>query len=507
MDAPMLINRRTFMNTTRTSLGCAAFEESILDLARARQAAPLSELSFYDATSLTRLIRSKQITALEVVEDAIRKIEAINPKLNAVIHKTYERARQLAPNAARDGPFSGVPFLVKDNATIAGIRLTRGSRAMRDNVPDRTAPFFSATENAGLVLVGVTNMPELGLIDGVENVLYGATHNPWNLEYSPGGSSGGSAACVAAGVLPLAHGTDGGGSLRIPASHCGLFGLKVSRGRCSHGAFANPSWPRLVDGCLSRTVRDTALYLSVTEDANTALPRLGFLSGKSSKRLKIAVMVDGMQGQLPDPEVRKAIETTAELCRQLGHLVDEARPPVDQSELSAAAQRLGAVEVAKAVDAIAKTTGLIRLEDGFESRALGLREQALSRGPFDQQIAAALPMLRAGTALLDGFFQRWDALLTPVVSKPVFKIGMRDQARFSFQALEENLRDYVAYTSLHNICGTPAMSVPLNWDASGLPLGSQFAARAGREAILLELAYELEEARPWTGKRPPVFVT
>jgi amidase len=376
------------------------------------RAAPRSDLSSYDAMGLAELIRTKQIAPGDAVEDTIRKIEAVNPTLNAVIYKTYDRARQRTVEGIGNGPFAGVPFLVKDNATIAGVRLTRGSRAQRDNVPDKTAPFFVAAENAGLILIGVTNMPEMGLIDGTENVLYGPTHNPWNLDYSPGGSSGGSAACVAAGVLPLAHGTDGGGSIRIPASHCALFGLKASRGRLLPGNFATPAWPRLVDAGLSRTVRDTSMYLSVVEDPNAQLPKLGFVAAKSPKRLKIAVMYEGMQGQSPDPQIKKAIVDTAQLCQQLGHTVDEGKPPLDQAKLSAAAGQVGAVEVAKAVDAIAKAKGLTRLEDGFESRALGLREEAMRKGPFDEQVATALPILEAATTTLDQFLQQWDVLLT-----------------------------------------------------------------------------------------------
>jgi amidase len=214
-----------------------------------------------------------------------------------------------------------------------------------------------------------------------------------------------------------------------------------------------------------------------------------------------------MQGQSPHPEVKKAVSDTAQLCQQLGHTVEEGKPPLDQAKLGAAAQQVGAVEVAKAVDAIAKAKGLTRLEDGFESRALGIREEAMRKGPFEEQVATALPILEAGTATLDQFFQQWDVLLTPVLRAPVYKIGMRDQTKFPYQELRDIARDYVAYTGLHNICGTTAMSVPLNWDTDGLPIGSQFAARTGAEATLLALAYELEEARPWATKRPPLFVT
>ena len=465
-----------------------------------------SEFSRYDALGLAELVRTNQVTPAELVEDAIRKIEALNPRLNAVICKTYDHARQRASEVARDGVFGGVPFVVKDNATIGGIPSTRGSRAMRDNIPDKSAPFFAAAARAGFVLVGVTNMPEMGLIDGTENVLYGPTRNPWNLAYSPGGSSGGSAACVAAGIVSLAHGTDGGGSIRIPASHCGLFGLKASRGRLLPGNFANATWPRLVEGALSRTVRDTAAFLSATEDREAPLPKLGVVSSKSPRRLKIAVMFEGMQGQAPHPNVRKAVVDAAQLCRELGHTIVEAKLPLDQSALSDVAQQVAAIDVAKTVDAIARAKGIVRLEDGFESRALGLREKALRKGPFDRQIAAALPILKAGAAALDRFFQQWDIMLSPVLREPIFKTGMRNQAKFSFTELDDMLRDYVAYTSLHNICGTTAMSVPLHWDTDGLPIGIQFSARGGAETILLALAHELEKARPWADRRPAMFV-
>jgi len=507
----MAFNRRDVLRMSSSSAALMGFGQILASLVpgltRRAIAAPLSDLSSYDAVGLAELIRTKQITPREAIEDTIRKIEAINPKLNAVIYKTYDQARQRASEPMANGPFAGVPFLVKDNATIAGVRLTRGSRALRDNVPDKTAPFFAAAERAGFILLGVTNMPEMGLIDGTESALYGPTRSPWNLDYSPSGSSGGSAACVAAGVLPLAHGTDGGGSIRMPASHCGLLGLKASRGRLLPGGFGAPAWPRLVDGGLSRTVRDTAMYLSVVEDPDTQLPRLGFVSSKSPRRLRIAVMYEDLIGQAPHPEVTKAVAETAQLCRELGHTTEEAKPPLDQIKLHRAAGRVGAVEVAKTIDAIAKAKGITNLEDGFESRALGQREEAMRNGPFEEQIAAALPILQDGTAALDQFFQQWDLLLTPVVREPVFKIGMRDQKKFAFKELNEITNDYMGYTRLHNICGTTAMSVPLHWDSNGLPIGSQFAARMGAEASLLALAYELEEVRPWASKRPPTFVT
>jgi amidase len=395
-------------------------------------AASISDLSQFDAMGLAELIRTGQVTPRDVLDDTIRKIEAVNPTLNAVILKSYDRAQQCAAQPLGRGSFAGVPLLIKDNAAVAGLRLTRGSRALSDNVADWTAPFFTAAERAGFIVVGVTNMPEMGLIDGTENVLYGPTRNPWNLDYSPGGSSGGSAACVGAGVLPLAHGTDGGGSIRILASHCGLFGLKASRGRLLPGQFGAPAWPRLVEGCISRTARDTAMYLNAMEDPNTRLQKLGFVSGKSPQRFKIAVSYEGMLGQHPHPEVAEAITNTAQLCRELGHSIDEINLPLDQRKLHSAAQIVMAIEVTRAVDAIVNAKGIRRLEDHFESRALGLREQAIRNGAFEEKIALALPTLQVAARVLDRFFQQWDVLLTPVVSAPVFKIGMRDQTKYSF---------------------------------------------------------------------------
>jgi amidase len=473
---------------------------------RARASISASEFSRFDALGLAELVRTGQVTPQELVEDVIRKIEALNPQLNAVIQKAYDKALHRAKLVPPSGLFAGVPLLVKDNATIAGIPSTRGSRALRNSVPVKTAPLFTAIERAGFVVVGVTNMPEMGLIDGTENVLYGPTSNPWNLRYSPGGSSGGSAACVAAGILPLAHGTDGGGSIRIPASHCGLFGLKASRGRLLPGSFAHSIWSRLVDGAVSRTVRDTEAFLIALEDPETPLPALSRPSATPQPRLRIALSLEGMKGQAPHREVRKAVLGAAELCRQLGHTVEEAKPALDQSAIADAAQQVGAVEVARNVDAIAQTQGIGKLEDAFESRALGLREQARLQGPFDSQIAAALSVLKAGTAALDEFFHSWDMMLSPVLREPVFKTGMRDQAKFSFHELDDMLHEYAAYTSLHNICGTPAMSVPFDFDTNGLPLGVQFAGRVGEEGTLLALAYELEAAHPWANRRPPIFV-
>jgi amidase len=502
----MTVDRRQWLQMSASGVAAAALENAIGPTGEARAAAT-SELSGYDATGLAELVRSKQVSALEVVEDTIRKIEAINPSLNAVINKPYDQARLRAKGLGGDGALAGVPLIVKDNATIAGATITRGTRALRGNVVEKTAPFFAALENAGMILVGIGNMPEMGLIDGTENVLYGPTKNPWHLDYSPGGSSGGSAVAVAAGMLPLAHGTDGGGSIRIPASQCGLFGLKASRGRTLPGNFAVAPWVVLVDCGVSRSVRDSALFLGVVEDPATKLPKVGSVTGKSPKRLKIGLMLEGMKGQTPHPDVKDAIMGSAKLCGELGHTVEEVKLPLDQARLMDAFLVIWAIGSASQVEAFSKLKGITKLEDAFEPWTLGLREEALRQGPFDRQIASVIPVFEAATAALDRFFSEWDVLLSPVLRDPVFKTGARDSGRIPFADLKQQVFDYVSYTPIHNICGTTAMSVPLAFDRSGLPIGSQFAARAGAEATLLSLAYELEEARPWASKRPPNFVT
>jgi amidase len=245
------------------------------------------------------------------------------------------------------------------------------------------------------------------------------------------------------------------------------------------------------------------MFLSIVEDPNTKLPKLGFISEKAARRLRIGLAYEGMNGQAPHHEIRNAIAETARLCRELGHTVSEVTLPLDQKQVLDAFVKLWAVSAANAVDALARAKGVAKLEDGFEAWALGLRDEALKRGPRDEQVASVLPVFEAATSSLDRFFQEWDVLLTPVLAAPVFKTGARDTTKVPFEKLKQEIFEYIPYTPLHNICGTAAMSVPLSWDSNGLPVGSQFAARMGSEEKLFALAYELEEARPWRDKRPP----
>src|SRR5215471_5886766 len=298
----------------------------------------LSELANYDALGLAELIRKKQISPLELVDDVIGRVERVNPKINAVLTKLFdvEKARERAKQGIGDGPFAGVPVMLKNLTQYKDARIDASSRLYARYIekkgnPFRTnSPLIDAMELSGMIVAGVANAPELGLLDTTEPVLYGATRNPWNTELTAGGSSGGSAAAVAAGIVPLAHGTEAGGSIRIPACHCGLFGLKPTRERELGN---NHIWSLGVESlniaselCLSRSVRDTAAFLNVVEKKNSeSLPPVGFVSGPSKKHLKVALIWETFQGKSPHPEVEKAVRASAHSLEGLGHKVEEAK--------------------------------------------------------------------------------------------------------------------------------------------------------------------------------------
>jgi amidase len=333
-------------------------------------------------------------------------------------------------------------------------------------------------------------------------MLGGATRNPWDTSRSCGGSSGGAAVAVAARVAPIAHASDGGGSIRIPASCNGLFGLKPSRGRSVAGGRPDPGIDISVNGCVSRSVRDTAAWLAVTEQtgADAAFAPVGVVAGPSTRRLRIAVHIPNALGREPDPVVRAAIESAAELCRGLGHHVREGRPPVDGEQFNADFILLwanGAAEVAALVESQAPGAPLDQL---LEPLTIELAAHARGQGP--EALAAAVERLLAVETSYAAFFNEVDVFLTPVLAKPPLPLG--EIPGTAGMAVFSTLSNYVGYTPLQNIAGAPAMSVPLAWSPEGLPIGAHFSAAKGQERRLLELAYELEQARPWASRRPRV---
>jgi amidase len=456
-----------------------------------------------DATAQAELVRSGQASASELVEAAIARIEATNPALNAVTYKCYDQARARAAGPAPSGPFGGVPFLIKDLLPVAGAPNTMGCRALAGAVAPESPPYALTLEAAGLITLGRTNTPEFGLIDTTEPALFGPTHNPWDLTRSPAGSSGGAGAAVAAGMTPMAHASDGGGSIRLPACHNGVFGLKPSRGRNRYAGFPPMPFdlPDIgVDHVLTRSVRDSARMLGLTEDPDTPLGRLGFVRDPLSRPLRIGLIREGTNGKLASAEVDAGALSTARLCEDLGHKVEPTDWPFDGAAVIAAFLDEWMVLAAGGVQAACSGAGCAPDLDHFEPWTLELARRGAAQTP--ERIAAVVALLSEASHALDRLFDTYDVLLSPVLSNPPKPLG-EHATDLPFDTLFERVIDNVAYTPVFNVAGTPAMSIPLNWSAGGLPIGSQFAARVGGEATLFGLAYQLEAARPWAGRWAP----
>src|SRR5215510_7685984 len=508
--------RRTFLKQS------AAFTVLLSHPALATQAKKqLSRLSSYDAVGLADLIRRNQISPLELVDDVIRRVERVNPKINAVLTKNldFERVRDKAKRGALDGMFAGVPVMLKNLQQYKDARIDSGSRlfaqaiAKLGNLTKENSPLVDAMERSGMIIAGITSSPELGLLDTTEPILHGATRNPWNLNHTAGGSSGGTAAAVAAGIVPLAHGSDAGGSIRIPACQCGVFGLKPTRERelgntrlSSIGAESIILGSLASELCLSHSVRDTAAFLNAVEKKNNPfLPPVGFISGPFKKRLKVAMLLETFQGKKPHSEVEKAIRASAQLCERLGHKVEEAKTEINGPEFIDAFLCLWASSTLQYEVRIEQFLGKeTKREDTLEPWTLGLIDLAKSRGGLQPCSQRAIKAFTEASAAVEKLFKTYDVTLSPVMRVPPYKIGWHAPT-LDFNMLLARVLDDIGTTPLNNAVGTPAMSVPLYWTRDGLPIGSQFAAWRGGEATLLGLAYELEEARPWAKKRPPVF--
>jgi amidase len=492
------IDRRQFM----CSAAAAALAGAGL---RPQRAAAHDAFSGYDGIGQAELVRSKQATALELVDSAIARIEAANPKLNAVVWEMLEHARTCAKGALPSSPLAGVPYLVKDLNNVAGERTTWGSRFSTDTPALTNDPMPQKAIDAGLVIVGKTNTPEFGLLPTTESVRHGPSHNPWNLDCSTGGSSGGAAAAVAAGLVPAAHASDGGGSIRIPSSCCGVFGLKPSRWRMILLASVRivGGADIAVENCVSRTVRDSAMLFSLTEDVgeHAVLKPIGFVAGPSKRRLRIAFGTASYYGTEPHPDVKAAVEASARLCESLGHTVVPAQNPVDGQAFNEAFAVVWSSLPAMLVQ-LAKSKNL-NPENFFEPFTLEAANYAMKLPP--DALPKAQAMLKQIETQVDAFMASYDAWLTPVLALPPVRLGELAPT-VDFKTLSERLMHYVVHTQIHNVAGTPAMSVPLGMSPDGLPIGSQFAAAKGREDLLYALAYELEAAQPWTTRTPKVWM-
>jgi len=483
-----------------------------------------------DALALGDLVARREITAAELLDAALERADARNPRMNAIIARYDDEARARARGPLPRGPLSGVPFLLKDlHAAWKGHPLTGSSRLLEGFVAGDDSEVVRRFERAGLVLFGQTNTPELGILGTTEPELRGPTRNPWNLAYSSGGSSGGSAAAVAARIVPAAHGSDGGGSIRIPASACGIFGLKPTRGRVSLAPALGEAWSGLdTNGVLTRSVRDSAALLDVIagpapgdpyaapQQARPFLEEVRFAPG----RLRVAFTKESLFGHSTDPECAAAVEDASHLLAGLGHDVAETRPAFPRDALVRAYLVVVAAGISAEVADAARATGRRPGPHNLEPETWGLVAGGRLLSARDLALAE-LEIHRASRAVA-AFFEAHDVLLTATTSLPSLPLGavkatrlerasVRIVSRLGSSALIEKLFsemgarsfDATGNTMLFNQTGQPAMSLPLHFTKAGLPVGVQVVARFGDEATLFRLAAQIEAVRPWVDRSPP----
>ncbi len=466
----------------------------------------------YDALGLAELVREGKVSADELLDAALARTAAVNPAINAVIFQREGKARAEIAAGLPAGPFTGVPWLVKDlYADIAGEPMTNGSRLWKDNVCTIDSELTARWRRAGLVMFGRTTSPELGLSPNTESALHGSTRNPWKLTHSSGGSSGGASAAVAAGIVPAAHATDGGGSIRIPATCCGLFGLKPTRGRNPAGPLSGEGWGGMSAAhAVTRSVRDSAALLDATAGPDLGAPYWAqpparpFLQelGAPMGKLRIAFSVQGWLGVEIDGECIAAVEDAAKLCRDLGHEVEEASPEFDTEAFGAATGIVIGTNIAATLTARAAELGIELGPDDTEAQTEAMRD--FGSHMTGERYVGAMRTIHATGRALARFMERYDAFLTPTMATVPMELGRLSLSRTDGNGYATDVRRAIAFTSLFNATGQPAMSVPLWWSADGLPVGVQFAGRYGDEATLFRLAAQLEGARPWFNRRPPL---
>lgn len=464
-----------------------------------------AEYRSFDGLGLAELVRHRDVSAAELVEIAIARAEASNADLNFLVYRDFERARAAAERP-RDGIFAGVPFLLKDILGLAeGMPTRQGARFIPPIPFPRDSLLTQKFKTAGLIPLGKTNVPEYGLLPTTESRLYGPAHNPFDLTLSTGGSSGGSAAAVAAGVVPLAHANDGGGSIRIPASCCGLVGLKPTRARVSLA----PDLGEAVDGLaidfvLSRSVRDTAAVLDIAAGnvpgdpywAPPAPESWLAASAEKPRRLRIGFSLRKIDGGALHSDCRAAVEFAVRFCADLGHTVDEAAPAFDVSVLVPSFLALWTANLAAAIDFTARVTGQTPTPELFEGLTWGMYEAGKRVAASEYLLAKAA--LQQASRQAAKFHENFDVWLMSTLGTPPVPLGTLDIDERDLTKGFLPLFDYVPFTALQNLTGQPAINLPLYWNAVGLPIGVQFAAPFGDEVSLLQLAVELEHAAPWS---------
>lgn len=469
-----------------------------------------------DAVGLAELIGRGETTPEELLEEAIRRVESLNPKINAVTMLQEGVARRLIAEGLPDGPLKGVPFLLKDlGAEAVDFPSNNGSRLFADTRYAQDSSIYARLKAAGLVTFARTTAPEGGIGVATEAAVYGGpTRNPWNLGRTPGGSSGGAGAAVAAGIVPAAHGSDGGGSVRIPASCCGLFGFKPTRARLPDGPYAGEGWAGMaIDGFLTRSVRDSAVLLDATQGPDLGAPYVAPLLkgtftgalGWNGKGLKIAFSTTSLTRKAIDPECRAAVERAAKLLESLGHHVEEALPAADTRGMMEAWTRIVACGTALSVDSAVRKRGRQLAEGEIEGVARGAIAYARTLSGADY--LEAVGKVHAYGREMAAFFGKYDMLLTATLAEPPAAIGRfdhRTEDYVDYRMGPGRVFDYSPFTAAFNASGQPAASLPLHWTADGLPVGVHLAAAFGGDELLMGLCARIEEAAPWFDRRPPV---
>ncbi len=468
-----------------------------------------AEYTNYDGLGLAELIASKKISPLELLNAVRQRVEAFNPRLNALCHLFFDKAEAQINSGLGAGPFQGVPFVLKDlNQYLAGTITSAGSRIWKNAVADFDSTLVERYKQAGLVIFGKTNSPELGLTTTTESLLFGQTHNPWNLQRTSGGSSGGAAAVVASRILPMAHGSDGGGSIRIPASCCGVFGFKPTRGRVPLGPKQFESW----NGCtqhhaLTISVRDSAALLDASVGAELGSPYFSpppvrpFVKevGAEAGRLCIALVTATPGGTPLDPECKKAALDAAKFCENLGHSIEETALPIDFALARGAFFAILQVSLARVLDDAATILGRPVNEQDVEPVTWATMQAGIQVTSVAYSRAIAT-LHQIGLAMAK--FQRsYDVILSPTLAKPPVALGLLSLSQ-DVSTWSKEVMEFSPYTALYNVTGQPSMSVPLHWTPDGLPVGVMFSARFGEDATLFRLAAQLEQSQPWHKRTP-----
>lgn len=495
-------NRRFILKSIVATLATAKLAPVFA--VQGRATALQDELLEYDALGLAELIRAGDVSAREVLEASIARIEALDGQINALTTRNFARAQERVDQISPETVFAGVPTLLKDLVDYGGVRRTSGSLLYLSNVPKASVEYVDAMERAGLSILGMTNTPEFASGALTDNLAFGPTHNPWDLGRNAGGSSGGSAAAVAMGYVPLAHGTDGGGSNRIPAACCGILGMKASRYRQRSGEPDGGHYFLRTHQCLSRTVRDSAALLAVTENPRNQAnyPAVGLVEGPSKRRLRIAVSSENAFGEEPAPAVKEVLENTMKLCESLGHHVEQVANPISGEALFQAAEGVMLAGMPRILALVESLTGRPAEEAGILTPATVNMGRYGARLPKDAR-EKGLAYFSQLNADFGQFFRRYDVWLTPTI--PVESPHLDHLAHdTSFDLAFQRNRQLLGYTVVANGIGAPAMSVPLfHSSATGLPVGSHFMAAPGDDRMLYELAFELEASKPWVQRWAP----